>query len=67
MPFTADEFKELCGFVRNHMMTSSERHNDSFVRHLMDENKTDLDFRHFIKNHYPEALAEWNALQKIGE
>jgi len=67
MPFTAEEFKELCNHVRNYMVHASDRQAHDYIRHLEEAVKSDLDFRHFVKNHYPEALVEWNALQKLGE
>lgn len=67
MPFTADEFKEMTSFVQRYMVDSGRMHNTEYIEHLHGQAKKDLEFRCFIKNHYPEALAEWCALQKIGE
>jgi hypothetical protein len=67
MPFTVDEFKEMVGYVRSYMMHTNDRNTHDYIQHLEEAIKNDLDFRHFIKNHYPEALVEWNALQKLGE
>lgn len=67
MPFTVDEFKEMVGYVRSYMMHAGDRQALDYIKHLEEAVKSDLDFRHFIKNHYPEALVEWNALQKLGE
>jgi hypothetical protein len=67
MPFTADEFKEMTEYVRRYMVDRGSTHNTNYIEHLHEQGKKDLEFRCFIKNHYPEALAEWVALQKIGE
>lgn len=67
MNVTLEEFKGLIELAGYYSTPTADRYNDNFVKHLMDENKADMEFRHFIKTHYPEALAEWNALKKIGE
>jgi len=67
MPFTADEFSMMSEFVRRHMMQASDRQTQDYLKHLEEQSHKDLEFRHFVKNHYPEALVEWNALQKLGE
>jgi hypothetical protein len=49
------------------MRSVAEKYEHEVSEHMLREIKADIEFRHWLKNHYPEAIAEWNALQKIGE
>ena len=49
----------------------STRPTDRYTHEVYDqiriENKNMVKFIHYVKMHYPEAIAEWDALNKIGE
>lgn len=42
-------------------------YNHALMRQLQHEVESHWKFMHYLKTHYPEALAEWNALNKIAE
>lgn len=42
-------------------------YNHALMRQLQHEVEDHWKFMHYLKTHYPEALAEWNALNKIAE
>lgn len=39
----------------------------ALMNHLQYEVEEHWKFMHYLKTHYPEALMEWNALNKIKE
>lgn len=67
MNVTIEEFKGLIELAGYYSTPIEQKYNNSFIEHLMEEVKVDREFKHWLKTHYPEALAEWNALKKIGE
>jgi hypothetical protein len=67
MTITVEEMQSLTIFVKQHLLDTHARYEHSIVEHILSENRESLNFRHWIKTHYPEALAEWNALNKIKE
>lgn len=44
-----------------------QHYDRAFMRQMQHEIETHWKFMHYLKTHYPEALAEWNALNKIAE
>lgn len=46
---------------------SLQDYNHALMRQLQHEVEEHWKFMHYLKTHYPEALAEWNALNKIKE
>lgn len=46
---------------------SMQDYNHALMRQLQHEVEEHWKFMHYLKTHYPEALAEWNALNKIAE
>lgn len=42
-------------------------YNRALMNQLQYEVESHWKFMHYLKTHYPEALAEWNALNKIAE
>lgn len=67
MNVTIEEFQKLIELANYYATETTVRYNNSFTEHLIKQTEEDLKFRAFVKNHYPEALVEWHALNKIGE
>ena len=67
MNVTLEEFRGLIELAGYYSTPTEQRYNHTFTEHLIKQTEEDLKFRAFVKNHYPEALAEWSALNKIGE
>lgn len=65
MNVTIEEFKGLVELAGYYSTPIADRYNHSLTEHLMEEVKIDRQFKRWLKTHYPEALQEWNAIQKI--
>jgi hypothetical protein len=65
MNVTLEEFKGLIELAGYYSTPTTDRYNHTFTEHLIKQTEEDLKFRAFVKNHYPEALNEWHALQKV--
>lgn len=46
---------------------SLQDYNRGLMNRMQREIEEHWKFMHYLKTHYPEALAEWNALNKIAE
>ena len=67
MTITVEEMKELTIFVKQHLLDFNDRHTHSVTEHIFLELKNNMEFMWWLKMHYPEALHEWNALNKMKE
>ena len=67
MAITIEEFRDIGVFVKQHMLDMESQYNRNYIDHMIAQAKEDLEFRAWLKNHYPEALQGWNALNKIKE
>lgn len=67
MQVTVEEFQKLIELASYYSTLPQDKYSHDFTKFLVDEAKKDAEFRHFVKSHYPEAIVEWHALQKIGE
>lgn len=65
MNVTIEEFKGLVELAGYYSTPTQDRYNYSFTEHLVEQSRKDLEFRYFIKNHYPEAYSEWLAVEKV--
>lgn len=67
MQVTTEELSDLFSLFRHIQNTKVERREHEIWEHVNAENQSHIEFLHWLKTHYPEALAEWNALNKIRE
>ena len=65
MEISIDELERLAGFVKSNMISMANRWEHEIGESMLRDIMADIEFRQWIKHHYPEALAEWNALNKM--
>jgi len=67
MQVTTEELSDLFSLFKHIQNTKVERREHEMWEQIHAENQTHIQFLHWLKTHYPEALEEWNALNKIKE
>ena len=67
MQITNEEIKQLFGLFKELQTTKVERREYEIWEQIQAENRSHIEFLHWLKTHYPEALVEWDALNKIRE
>lgn len=63
----AKEIRELFMLFSEITTRPTERYTHEVYDQIRMENNSMVKFIHFVKMHYPEAIAEYDALNKIAE
>jgi hypothetical protein len=67
MQITSEEIGSLFTLFKQMHTTRSERYEYELFDQIRAENRSMVDFIAYVKTHYPEAIGEWDALNKIAE
>jgi hypothetical protein len=52
---------------RQEVISGADKYEAELFEQLRYENRNFIDFIHFVKMHYPEAVVEWDAVNKVKE
>lgn len=63
----AKDVRELFTLFSEMTVRPVEKYTHEVYDQIRAENKNMVKFIHYVKVHYPEAVVEWDALNKIGE